>query len=295
MEKYMAPDFLDTLVQETYEYSSNKTTAPSSLDEKSEESPSKTATTSQKFLMSEYYPQSPGIIYFINQSEHTFSVKTFPTHNIKEYVQDSFPRLKIEGEESEKFFYFTTPYLEMAEVISDQISSKRYIKEDNHLFSITDPGPYWWLRKQHNYFKIILRPSSMERDDPDKVQDNGLEHGELIKLGPLGDQSIATRRFKQLYTQSLGGLLNIESFICDEKQIVFKTAMKPSLHFQLFMKMIFDGEEESIEFLSLLERNLNRTLYLYLREISYTRKFWKSIQNSLSHTTLPPTTLHFSN
>lgn len=227
-------------------------------------------------------PSEPGVLYHIQKSTSVFVVRTLASHNIREdYLKiaenpEDYPSLRlIDGEKnltSEKLRFFIVDHVSQAEIIHDQINNRRFPIFEEHMCNLSDPGFSWWMSKKGNGFHISFNLSVASENS--------------VKLGPLGDQQLATHAFHQLgdLLCNSGLPINIqneinriqfsegESFLMDEFQDLFE------------LGVIGAGLTDLFKLLARRRQNATvlETTWFYLQELASIRRFWIQIQYDLS-------------
>lgn len=216
------------------------------------------------------FPATVGIIFKIEKGLNTFCLRTMASENmaldyekIKANLFDPMlKRLKLSDEQDvSSLLFFETEDLDLAEIICDQMGGRRFPLDEDSLCNLSDPGFSWWLSEEEGGFRIYFKSHGLNRA------------GRFIKLGPLGDRKIASRRFSEL----LAGLgdMGLEDFYCDDKCFgVFVEDEMNSTYKDLYSLF---KKGEGYENLS----GENLTLSFYLRELAFLRRFWRLIEQSL--------------
>ncbi|MBF0206863.1 MAG: hypothetical protein HQK53_08215 [Oligoflexia bacterium] len=257
------------------------------------------------------YPESSGIIFYLKQNSSTFTVRAkavtniskafFAIHNFFSHIGDDHVSKNAEELKVCKDFldnysfldYFSTDYLELAEVIVEQISNRRFIINEEQICNVSDPGPHWWLKLTRNSLKIFFRTPVVEkniikensnRSVPDAVYDPVI----LERLGPVGDSIIGPKRFKSAYLQ-LQKIFPLSNLYADDRQVSFgldestmvqEDGQIQRYYFEAFQQLLLSGKETpALD--QLLKEHLDRTLYYFFNELSGTRRFWMLVSSRL--------------
>lgn len=203
-------------------------------------------------------PAGPGVLYTIDKGAMTFSINSRVVENIESEVQ---------GDEK----YFETEYLELANVIHDQIQGRRFPLSESQYLNISDPCGSWWIVDNENSFTLAFNVLG--------DQDNG-----YIELGPLGDVKIAASRFSRL-----GGciqeLFPLNDVIVSKRKIQFNSERTDegelNENFVLFKEIFSQGLSPKYLYEN-ISGSFAPTLYFYLHELAGMRRFWVQIEKSLN-------------
>lgn len=228
-------------------------------------------------------PESPGIIYRIDNGVSTFCVRGFSVTNIKQsFVDledpDSSKRiiLKMSLEDnSNSVEFFETKNFELAEAIREQIINRRFPHQEDSVCNISDPGFSWWMniekdnngKDTHGRFEIFFRSHGINRAE------------KYIQLGPIGDGGVAALRMNQARTL-LRSSFPISEFSCDDKSFAV-ASLKPEHSSFLSFKNIFLEGVNQTELENFPDNSVGRTLFYYFHELAIVRKFWIEVKSKL--------------
>lgn len=264
-------DDISLLLRETYNHF-EKHFAASSTEEITEES--------TVDVVNAEIPETPGILYHVQKNKGVFVLRLMKSANLRRdytYVTenpDSYPSLRlINGSEVVTPKFFMMDNLLQAEVICDLLHNRRFPVQEELMCSINDPGFSWWLRPQSSGFQICFSTSL------------GLDES-CIKLGPLGDQQLAIKNFRQLENIISSAGLTLE--VANEVGRV--SFSDPGAFLSEELKDLFElgvvGEGLVGLFKLLASRLKNHqeleSAWLYLQELASVRRFWIQIQYDLS-------------
>lgn len=229
------------------------------------------------------YPDTPGVIYKIDNSQSTFCVRGFSTTNIREAFSelsrgDSTKRvvLKLSGEDNtDSVMFFETRTFELAEAVREQIINRRFPHQEDALCNISDPGFSWWMDVSPNTedgsksgrFEIFFRSHGINRAD------------KYIQLGPIGDGGVAALRMNQARTL-LRSSFPISEFSCDDKSFSVASQKPDHLGFVSFKNIFLEGINNT-DTENFPDNSLGRTLYYYFHELAIVRKFWIEVKTKL--------------
>lgn len=227
-------------------------------------------------LNSETYPTCPGLIYKIEKNLNTFCIKAIPVESISSGMKsamrrDNFSvnRLKITDESDlENILFFETKSFENAELLMDLVANKRFPYYDDGFYNIGDPNQFWWFEDRGNSFAVYFTSQRRELDPGTK----------LMKLGPIGDGDLAQLRWNKSLS-FFKSLFPVSEFSCDDRSLIVGSTNN-SINFD-GLKKIFSCGDNFLDKISLEGVSITRTLYYYLQEISYARKFWIQIEGNL--------------
>jgi hypothetical protein len=227
-------------------------------------------------------PVGPGVLYHIQKSTSIFVVRTLASQNLQEdfkkitLAPEDYPSLRlIDGEKklTQELRYFSVEDFSQAEIIHDQISNRRFPVFEERMCNLSDPGFSWWMLKTEKGFHVSFNLS--------------VQGGEnTVKLGPLGDQQLATKTFID-FAELLGksGLpFNVQneinriqftegdSFLMSEFQDLFELGVIGEGLTKLF-KLLAKRKQNAIHL---------ETTWFYLQELAALRRFWIQVEYDLS-------------
>lgn len=278
-------DEISLLVAETYRHFKQNYEMDAVLEESLEEDALEAKDVNVPEEAAEHeLPTGPGVLYHIQRSTSIFVIRTLVSRNIRQdYLlvkenPENYPSLRLISEETEtKLRYFMVDNEYQAEIIHDQLNNRRFPIFEERMCNLSDPGFSWWLCKKDQGFQVSFNLSANDED-------------RTVKLGPLGDQQLASKTFLQLgQLLQEGGLsfeiqnevsriqfLEGESLLVDEFQDLFEFGVMGQTLGELF-KLLSRKENHS----SSLE-----TIWYYLQELAHMRRFWIQIQYDLSAETV---------
>lgn len=247
----------------------------------SEEVP--TAVEPELFTRTRELPESPGVIYKIDNALGTFCVRGYSTQNIKRSFEelsssDSTKRiiLKLESKSNlDDIEFFSTKSFELAEAIREQVINRRFPHQEDSLCNLSDPGFSWWMNvndftnnsAEQGRFEIFFRSHGINRAE------------KYIQLGPIGDGSIAALRMNQARTL-LRSSFPISEFSCDDKSFTVASLKPDHLSFISFKNIFLKGENHT-ELENFPDNGIGRTLFYYFHELAIVRKFWIEVKSKL--------------
>lgn len=227
-------------------------------------------------------PSEPGLLYHIQKSSSIFVIRTLVSKNIKEdYYSilerpEDYPSLRLlEGntEVSSKLRFFMVENPFQAEIIHDQLCNRRFPIDEEMMCNLSDPGFSWWLTKKEEGFQLSFTLSVAQNQEP-------------LKLGPLGDQQMAMRRFQEFAHLVVEAGIPLElqneinrvqftehdEFLLEELKDLFEFGVITEGLGGLFKLLARKSKDHS---------NLE-TLWFYLQEIAAMRRFWIQVQYDLN-------------
>ncbi|MGZ3787021.1 MAG: hypothetical protein ACXVLQ_00780 [Bacteriovorax sp.] len=230
-----------------------------------------------------FYPETPGIIYKIDNGHSTFCVRGFSATNIREAFLDlkdvtSSKRiiLKLDREAIlDSVEFFETKSFELAEVVREQIINRRFPHQEDAVCNISDPGFSWWMNidsaaeepQSPGRFEIFFRSHGINRAD------------KYIQLGPIGDGGVAALRMNQARTL-LRSSFPISEFSCDDKSFTVASSKPEHLGFISFKNIFLEGVNHT-ELENFPDNSVGRTLFYYFHELATVRKFWIEVKSKL--------------
>lgn len=227
-------------------------------------------------------PAGPGILYHIQKSTSIFVVRTLASQNLQDDFRkikdapEDYPSLRlIDGEKNmiHELRYFSVEDFSQAEIIHDQISNRRFPMFEERMCNLSDPGFSWWMFKTDKGFHVSFNLSVHSGEN-------------TVKLGPLGDQQLATKTFlsfAELLDKS-GLPFNVQneinriqftdgdSFLMNEFQDLFELGAIGEGLTKLF-KLLARRKQNSVDL---------ETTWFYLQELAALRRFWIQIEFDLS-------------
>ena len=215
-------------------------------------------------------PAAPGVIYRIDEGNNTFCIRAIATSNIEEEFHHlNFKMFKLEDAASISLInFYETPTVEQAQAVIDQISNRRFPKQEDLLCNISDPGFSWWMDVEYDRFEVFFRSHGINRME------------KYIQLGPIGDQKMAALRMGQVQTL-LRSSFPVSEFSSTEKGFAIGTLKPEHLGFKSFRDVFVKGENFT-NFENFPDNTLGRTLYFYFHELASIRRFWIEVQSKLS-------------
>ncbi|MFA6238310.1 MAG: hypothetical protein WC635_13335 [Bacteriovorax sp.] len=235
------------------------------------------------FTQTRVLPESPGVIYKIDNALGTFCVRGYSTQNIKKAFEelsesDSTRRniLKLESKSSlDEIDFFSTRNFELAEAIREQVINRRFPHQEDSLCNLSDPGFSWWMNVDH-----FINDSSEQGRFEIFFRSHGINRAEkYIQLGPIGDGSIAALRMNQARTL-LRSSFPISEFSCDDKSFTVASLKPDHLSFISFKNIFLKGENHT-ELENFPDNGIGRTLFYYFHELAIVRKFWIEVKSKL--------------
>jgi hypothetical protein len=220
--------------------------------------------------------ERPGVLYRLEIGPSTFCLRAFPSENMQkscdalsEGDEEITKKLKLTNLSDEEFVLqcYPTEYVELAEVICDQLANQRFPIHEEKICNISDPGFSWWLQKAPGKIHILFKSYGMEN-----LEDS-------IKLGPLGDSVWAQKKFKEA-SKALGELFPLNEFVCTNKDLTIGSSDPDHPYFQYLVELFSKGKEPS-DIYQVLDGNMPSETYCYLTELASVRRFWREIEAQL--------------
>ncbi len=221
------------------------------------------------------YPSTPGVLFRLDAGVATFCVKGISTPNIA----DSFNLLKEGNEEIRKelkmkeeseidgLLFFETKTVELANAIRENLINRRFPIEEDMVCNISDPGFSWWFNESQSGFQIYFKSHGLNRAE------------KYLRLGPIGDSSVAIMRFKQAESL-IRGFFPVNEFACTDKVFSLSTVRPNHLSYRILKDMFVNGINET-SMSQFPASSLGRTLYNYFQEVAALRGFWLYLEDLL--------------
>jgi hypothetical protein len=230
------------------------------------------------FIQERVFPETPGIIYKIDNGASTFCVRGYSAPNIREAFLEltkieSAKRvvLKLNSEIAlDSVDFFETKSVELAESIREQIINRRFPHQEDAVCNLSDPGFSWWMNLDESCserFEIFFRSHGINRAE------------KYIQLGPIGDGAVAALRMNQARTL-LRSSFPISEFSCDDKSFAVASLKPDHLSFISFKNIFLEGVNLT-ELGNFPDNGVGRTLYYYFHELAIVRKFWIEVKTKL--------------
>lgn len=227
------------------------------------------------FAFMESYPEAPGFIYKLEKGVSTFVLRILETQNIsvsmEELNQDEALRksLRLEANQGlNELKYFETPTIEIALAVKDRLCNKRFPRNEQTLCNLSDPGFSWWL--SHTPTSISISFKNYRLDDNDEYQ----------SIGALGDSRLSATKLTQCQSL-LRELFPVGHFFCNENLFGLETTNANIVAFEKFKRLFLEGRDIEELFDVKPHQEKHKASLVFLREISFVRKFWKRLESEL--------------
>lgn len=272
-------DFFDLLSRETFELCQSLTP----------QNPFESSSPIEKEIKSESQnceEQKIGLLYRLDKGSNTFCIRGVISEDINTLMsqlkndssadqslkKELFHNLKISNPlELNDLNIFYTSSMELAEVIFDHIIGRRFPYNEEMLCNLSDPGFSWWMDVGFNRFQIYFKSHGIERSE------------KLIRLGPIGDASVAIKHLSSL-CDYLGLIFPINEISCSDKSFAIGTSQPDSVAFLHFRDLFWQGKNNTFfndDTPHSIPISVQKTINLYFKEISAMRTFWIEIQKKL--------------
>lgn len=218
------------------------------------------------------YPDSPGLIYWIDAAGSTFGLRGLHTGNIsqvfksiKQGESDLLKKLRVDTSncaEGPEFYFFETQTIEQAEVLADQYLRRRFPFSEEMVCNLSDPGFSWWMQDELQSFTLSFKTVGR------------VGRSESIQLGPIGDRKMASLMLAKLESH-----FPLFQLSCSEKAFSLSGARSAGPYFDELRKLFLRGEtpHQCLEHLA----KKNKTLGFYLSELAVLRSFWLDLSDKL--------------
>ena len=219
-------------------------------------------------------PEGPGLLYYVDKASRTFRVHSVACKSMKQTFQEiqdetfDFPSfLDPEKFEWRNLKSFSTQYFEIAEVISELVGFRRYPIEEQDFYNLGDPGHSWWLKVDGKSLTVFFKMSHCGED------------ASISKLGPIGDFSLAERRFSQS-KEFFESFLALEGFECNENRLMLQFDPEDKYNAQMFARVLLEG---NVEIYKQFQEHfsLQGTLDYFFRELISCRRFWIEVEREI--------------
>ena len=215
-----------------------------------------------------------GLIYRLDGGVTTFSVKGVCVDNISQALielenvdSELWKPLKTQERDVNSLFIFITKTRALAEVISDELLNRRFPVKEDMVCNISDPGFSWWMVDNGSGFNLFFKSFGTDRAD------------RYTRLGPLGDSSIAQKRFSQA-EPLFRTFFPVNEFATSDNFFSISSVKENHLSFQIF-KDIFVSGVNNTTLEDFPDTSVGRTLFFYFQEMSALREFWLDIESKI--------------
>ncbi len=244
-------------------------------------------TFSEEFISTEEDPQSeetieapapegPGLIYKLEKGVSTFCVRGIVCQDINETFEELMEgekshadKLKLTSEEDiASIRFYPTEAAELAEQISDELINRRFPIEEDILCNLSDPGFSWWMDEGEDHFQVFFKSHGIHRAE------------DYIRLGPLGDRTIASSRI--LKAESIfRTAFPVGEFVSSDKGFAISTTDPTNTHFQTLKNFFLTGENDTTD--STFPPSIEgKTLFYYFKEVAAIRHFWLTLEKEMA-------------
>lgn len=221
-------------------------------------------------------PSGFGLLYRLEKGISTFCVRGFPSadlqedfEGLKEGDREIIEALKItESENMDEVRFFPTESKELAETICDELVNRRFPIEEDILCNLSDPGFSWWMDEGDDHFQVFFKSHGIHRAD------------DYIRLGPLGDSTIASNRILKA-ENIFRGAFPVGEFVSTDKGFAISTTDPKNPNFLMLKNFFLTGENSTTEetYPSTID---GKTLYFYFKEVSVLREFWLRLEKDMT-------------
>lgn len=221
-------------------------------------------------------PEGPGVVYRLEKGISTFCVRGFSSENISESFEEIeegdaelFKILKLEGLDNlTEVGFFPTENIELAEIICDELINRRFPRQEDILCNLSDPGFSWWLDLSSDHFQVFFKSYGIHRAE------------NYIRLGPLGDPTIAEERMRK--SESIFRMaFPVGEFVSTDKGFSISTTDSENSNF-IMLKNFFHIGENSTTPEVFPSTNDGKTLYYYFKELAAIRSFWLELESLMT-------------
>jgi len=219
--------------------------------------------------------QGVGLVYRLDSDGQTFCVRGVVSANILKTLEslranqndEVKGRLKIDDFYYEDVKYFKTDDLEQAKTIYKKIINRRFPVFEEILCNLSDPGFSWWMDESPQRLTVYFKSHGIDRAE------------DLLKLGPIGDSSVARKIFNSAY-EVFGLLFPVSEFSCTNKGISIATSDATSQSFQMLKSILIDGENTFTTDYPFVDLK-GVQIYQYFNELALMRRFWIDVERHL--------------
>ncbi len=221
-------------------------------------------------------PSGAGLLYILEKGISTFCIRGFVSSDLSESFEELgegessiIESLKItEEEQINSVRFFPTENKELAEVILDELVNRRFPIEEDILCNLSDPGFSWWMDEDDDHFQVFFKSHGIHRAD------------DYIRLGPLGDSTIASNRI--LKSENIfRGAFPVGEFVATDKGFAISTTDPTNPNFLMLKNFFLTGKNTTTP-ATFPSTGDGKTLYFYFKEVSVLREFWLQIEKDIA-------------
>ena len=218
------------------------------------------------------YPEAPGVVYVVAKEGRTFCLRGCATEDIREFFlglcDEDNRRAKeyaaFDGVVLDCVRFFRAELVEQAHIIVEEIMNRRFPLEEDALCNIGDPGLGWWMLVGETGFTLYFQ-----------AQGSPVDAHRLVKLGPIGDGEVASRRLRRLF-EEIADVLDIVEFECSVRTLEFSCARGGEV-LESLKGIFLEGHPPRGDWVE----GIGTTLGYFLREIAALRRFWMGVEKDL--------------
>lgn len=203
----------------------------------------------------QYAVPSPGVVYRLEKNAGTFVVKALASSDISRDMCEI-----RDIEEFASVHSFSTPYVEMAEVIVEQLSGKRFPIAEDSSYGLSDPGFDWWLDSGTGYLKLSFARPFVDRE-------------KYVNIGPIGDGAVAYSLLSRA-VELLEVSLPLGEVVVDSKHLYLSSRDTHGPILLSLQRGLLEGIwDQDIE-------DFDSDLNLYFSELAAIRRFWLRLEEN---------------
>jgi len=212
----------------------------------------------------------PGVLFRLEQGINTFCLRGVACQDLEEsYLKVVSGRSEelghslrwgVEQDESE-LILFETDSLECAQSVIETLINRRFPLKEESLFNLSDPGFSWWMREDSEGLQVYFSSHGIEGED------------NLIRLGPMGDRSLAVHFFNQCLSD-LQELFVVKDFAVSDRGLRVVPVKPDCSGFLRFKSLFVEGDISKLK--------SEKILSVYLNKLSHKRKLWLQVEKILS-------------
>ena len=287
MENDQNQDVLEMMVQETYDlledYAEDiKTAAQETIAQSTGAVAVSASSGPARLKQDDHEPlPGPGVVYAVQFSSTAFILRMLPLPKSSDFFRpDSTLRLKFIGELKQanlpaQLYFFPTDYFELAEVITENFSVKRFPLNDDLAYDFDQFKGTWWLREKTSK-RFELRFSY-----PGEVA-----RGRYLKLGPLGDTEGVALIFDRARSL-MAGPFHLQGMDISERKIILEGGNSEIGPEDLFD--VITGAKPVTWLYEKTQGALGARFFRFLKEMQTMVTFWQEVeQHVATHKPAPP-------
>jgi hypothetical protein len=232
----------------------------------------------QKDVPRPIIPQSPGVLYHMQDGAAVFAVRTLVVDDVAEGCAlvlahpEEYPSLRLledNGDPESRLRWFSTETRDIAQHLHERVGQRRFPKHEADVCNLSDPGYSWWLETAASSLRLHgklhrVRDGVTCLGPLHDVNIGALRWGELSKLLPKLPVDVEV----EIGSAKFGLASEGAPWLVEEFTRVFSTGDVSQELRELFRLMGKRGGDPTA-----LE-----SCWFFLQEAAAVRRFWRELQ-----------------